>query len=55
MYNKCDFCRQEFNKDHEYKCPICGFKVKRWSNISRNYCNSDCEFNNQGKDFQVTS
>jgi DNA-directed RNA polymerase subunit RPC12/RpoP len=27
MDNKCDFCRQEFNKDYEYKCPTCGTKV----------------------------
>lgn len=32
MNNKCDFCKQEFNKDYECKCPTCGTEVKRMSN-----------------------
>lgn len=26
--NKCDFCRYEFNKNYEYKCPVCGTYVE---------------------------
>lgn len=29
MDNKCDFCRYEFNKDYEPKCPCCDEAVKR--------------------------
>lgn len=29
MNNKCDFCRQEINKDYEYKCPTCGTEVNK--------------------------
>ncbi|MCM3387227.1 hypothetical protein M3649_03660 [Ureibacillus chungkukjangi] len=26
--NKCNFCRYQFNKNYEYKCPCCGELIK---------------------------
>lgn len=26
--SECDFCRYEFNKQYESKCPLCGIEVK---------------------------
>lgn len=29
IHNQCDFCKQDLNKDYEYKCPTCGKEIKR--------------------------